>query len=116
MKQINGRTCDYLINKPNLFLMRQRSFDFIQDPGHGWIKVRMSFLADLFGPRWRSHFTCCSYEKGGFVYLEEDLDATTFINRLKGKDISFKFRDRTCHTRFSRIRNYSPLQPRYGAV
>lgn len=71
----------------------------------------MSFLADLFGPRWRSEFTCCSYEKGAFVYLEQDQDASTFINRLKEKNISFKFRDRSCDTRYSRVRNYSPLAP-----
>jgi len=94
--------------------MKQRSFDFIQDPGHGWIKVSMSFLAELFGPNWRAKFTPCSYERGSFVYLEEDRDASMFVNRLKELEITFKFRDRSCNERMSRIRNYSPLQPRHG--
>ena len=91
--------------------MRPKSFDFIQDPGHGWIKVSMSFLAELFGPNWRAKFTPFSYERGGFVYLEEDRDAITFVNRLKELEIPFKFRDRINNERMSRIRNYSPLQP-----
>ena len=44
-------------------------------------------------------------------YLEEDQDAATFIQRLKDNQIQPVWRHYYNKTRYSRIRNYSPLQP-----
>jgi len=88
-----------------------RTFEYMSDPQHGWIKVKITFLASVFGGSWRSFFTSFSYERGGYVYLEEDKDALTFIKRLDSLNIDYKFRERPAQ-QLSRIRNYSPLMPR----
>ena len=58
-------------------------YTFIEDSGHGWLKVPMSELkrlgiADKISPY--------SYANGDNAYLEEDLDISTFINAKGGID------------------------------
>ena len=53
------------------------SFKYYQDPGHGWIAVKLKTLNDLGLNPW--DFTSYSYMKGQTVYLEEDSDASKFI-------------------------------------
>jgi len=84
----------------------KRTYTFYSDPAHGWLKVEKSELerlgiADKISPY--------SYEFGGFAYLEEDCDATAFVEAkervdgLKQADLVFedKFTNNT-----SRIRSY----------
>jgi len=53
------------------------SFKYYQDPGHGWIAVRIKVLAMLnLTP---SNFSHYSFIKGNTVYLEEDGDASKFF-------------------------------------
>ena len=92
--------------------MKTRTLEVYSDPSHAWIKVTKPFLADLFGPYWRAHFTPFSYERLSYVYLEEDCDARTLINRLKEQGIKVMFKERPQAERLSRIRNYTPLAPR----
>lgn len=90
--------------------MKTLAFDVYNDPGHGWIKVSKKHLIRLFGEQWRKSFTSCSYERGDYTFLEEDQDAATLIQRLKDNQIQPVWRHH--HTdRYSRIRNYLPLQP-----
>ena len=69
-----------------------RKFIFYADPGHAWLRVPLSDLeiANLT----TEDFTFYSYKNGRYVYLEEDCDAGTFIDRwteLFGKpEIVFK--------------------------
>jgi|DEB0MinimDraft_6_1074348.scaffolds.fasta_scaffold07760_7 hypothetical protein len=91
-------------------MTKTRTFEYISDPSHGWIKVTKSYLSELFGPYWRKFFTCFSYERLSYVYLEEDQDAATFVKKLKELGITPKWRDRHAKIR-SRIRNYTPLRP-----
>ena len=88
-----------------------RVFPVIADPGHSWAKVPMTFLARLLGAGWRSRFTSFSYEKGGFVYLEEDEDVARLIHacRATGIEPIFKLKS-SCNTRYSRVRTYQPLR------
>jgi hypothetical protein len=62
--------------------LRTTPHHFYGDPSHGWLKVRVSHLKVLgiFGA-----ITGFSYRADGDVYLEEDLDAQTYINALFGK-------------------------------
>lgn len=90
----------------------QRTFLIYADPGHAWIKVSKAFLSRTFGERWRQLFTCFSYERNQHVYLEEDQDAAVFVNRLRDLGIEPVFKEGgNCANRYSRIRNYPPLQP-----
>jgi hypothetical protein len=50
------------------------------DPGHGWVKVPREFLAEL---GIANKITCYSYQRGRFAYLEEDVDASTFVDAFK---------------------------------
>ena len=78
------------------------------DPGHGWLKVRRSVLAEFVDIK---KVTSYSYAKNDDVYLEEDCDAPFFINALKKAGIEVVVSERHSYTR-SRIRNY----PRFAAV
>ena len=55
------------------------------DAGHGWLAVK---LADLKMLGIESDITDFSYIKGKTAYLEEDKDATTYINAMKAKGIN----------------------------
>jgi len=67
----------------------RRTFEFVTDPGHGWIKVDFDTLATL--DLKLSDFSSCSYlfynsRKGAmqpFIYLEEDCDAEIFAKRYR---------------------------------
>ena len=80
----------------------QAKFDFLMDPGHGWVKVPKALLKDL---GIQSKISSYSYQRGEFAYLEEDCDAGEFIVAYKEKfgDVP-KFRDRFSES--SRVRNY----------
>ena len=49
-------------------------------PGHGWYKVSRK---DLFKMDILDKISSFSYQKGDWVYLEEDCDATIFFDKYK---------------------------------
>ena len=59
---------------------------FFSDPSHGWLRVP---LREVKGSG--IYISSYSYMDGEYAYLEEDLDATTFIRHF-GKD-NLKFLD-----------------------
>jgi hypothetical protein len=64
---------------------------FHQDGGHAWLKVSK----DTFN---RTNLTmrsisCFSYHDNKNYYLEEDVDATLYLNNLKDQKINFSFID-----------------------
>jgi len=95
--------------------MRKRTYEFIADPGHGWLKVSLKEFEkaikdcdDDFG---------CSYISSNFknVFLEEDCDASKFL-KLSGhlkddgklKDhISMKIRYTKGYARLRGYQRYS---------
>lgn len=85
--------------------MTQPTFDFFTDPGHGWLKVTQKHL-NLIGLK-PADFTSYSYVKGDALYLEEDQDASLFINKWKEHfgEGSFKIRENHTNNQ-SRIRSY----------
>ena len=54
---------------------------FYSDPGHGWLAVKMSLLERVGFDV--NDFTAYSYRKGDTVYLEEDCDASRFMESLQ---------------------------------
>ena len=67
------------------------------DPGHAWAKVTRKLVESL-----NIKISSYSYQRGAYVYLEEDCDLSAFIEAYK-KPISFIDR----HTnKQSKIRNY----------
>ena len=52
-----------------------KTFDYIQDPSHGWVKVPIKLLAEL---NLLGQISPYSYVRGAFAYLEEDSDYSKF--------------------------------------
>ena len=77
-------------------------FDFYEDPGHGWLKVKKSLIKEL---GIQDNITPYSYIRGDYVYLEEDCDFSTFVKAMKDVDKTVELRIH--HTnKTSKIRNY----------
>lgn len=83
--------------------MKTRTFNFYCDPGHGWLKVPMELIKDL---GIAEYITAYSYMRGKFAYLEEDADATLFIDKMKEQGIECKLNYLHSNKR-SKIRNYN---------
>lgn len=82
----------------------QKVFDFISDPGHGWVKVPFKVITDLCISEGISSY---SYMRGGFAYLEEDCDATLFHRAFFDRYNRFPiYRERNAREKTSRVRNY----------
>ena len=60
--------------------LSEPQFNYIQDPGHGWIEVPKD-LAHAFG--FQDKITSYSFHNRDFYYLEEDQDAGLLIDALK---------------------------------
>ena len=59
------------------------TFTFINDPGHGWVRVPWTALKDVgLNPQ---DFSRYSYRSGNIFYLEEDCDAPKFIAAYTAK-------------------------------
>lgn len=81
-----------------------KTFDYIQDPSHGWIKAPILLLAELEVLGSISSF---SYIRGAYVYLEEDCDATVFINAFNARyGFNPKLKSKVARNKQSKIRSY----------
>lgn len=81
-----------------------KTFDYIQDPGHGWVKVPLAMLRDL---GIAERITTCSYVHNGHAYLEEDNDTATFFSAYRARfGHDPKLRSRIARERLSRVRGY----------
>jgi hypothetical protein len=78
-----------------------------QDSGHGWLEVP---ARELRAMGMEGRITPCSYLYEGKAYLEEDLDAGTFLDmrKLLPKPVAIQnnYMDGMC-----RIRNYPNYRP-----
>jgi len=58
-------------------------FKFFSDPGHGWLRVDIQSAASVgLEP---SSFSPYSYQRAHWLYLEEDVDASTFVKAYMAK-------------------------------
>jgi hypothetical protein len=55
------------------------------DGGHSWLAVKRQLLINL---NILDKISSCSYQRGGTVYLEEDIDAGIFIDAYLDKEWS----------------------------
>ena len=86
-----------------------KTFDYIQDPGHGWIKTPVKLLIEL---GIASEISSYSYYRNGFAYLEEDCDAARFFNAFHARfGIDPKLRSRVAREKRSKIRSYLCYTP-----
>ena len=78
--------------------------DYIQDPGHGWFKVRLTQLSKL---GIENEISTYSYVRGEWAYLEEDCDASKYFDALKltGQTMP-KIVNKISRERSSKVRSY----------
>lgn len=57
---------------------------FINDPGHGWLRVPLTDIAAL---GIESQITPYSYIEGQFAFLEEDCDAPRYLEALTAQGL-----------------------------
>jgi len=76
-------------------------YRFYSDAMHGWVAVKRKELEAL---NILDKISGYSYQRGKTVYLEEDRDATLFLNKLKELDITYYFKE--SHKDNSPIRSY----------
>jgi hypothetical protein len=87
----------------------KKQFDYIQDAGHGWVKVPLTLLREL---GIADQVTRYSYYNNGHVYLEEDNDTCLFMNAFHARfGFDPKLRERVARERRSRVRGYEPYVP-----
>ena len=94
------------------------------DPAHGWLKVSIDDLNKL---GIADKITGCSYQRGGYAYLEEDMDCTTFFLAVAGvqdwsevdgnpeaeelvRMLQKNTTTQTAEERYSKIRNYESYE------
>ena len=63
-------------------VLKMRQFAFHHDSGHGWLQVPERLLKELGIEHFISRF---SYKKDDQVWLEEDMDASLFIEAFKSE-------------------------------
>jgi hypothetical protein len=78
------------------------TLDFYQDPGHGWVKIKLDKLKALGIDKDISYF---SYTRKDYAYLEEDCDLSKLVKACNDKGIVLKFREHNSN-KDSKIRNY----------
>ncbi len=89
--------------------MKQKTFTctYYTDPGHGWFKVKRSVLHNL---DIADQITSYSYQRGEYVYLEEDYDAFLLHQKLNEQGTTLVTKRK--HTdNDSRIRSYERYKP-----
>jgi len=81
-----------------------RTFAYIQDPGHGWLRVPNAEFAQY--PEIHSLVSTCSYQSDKYVFLEEDVDMQLFIDARNKAGVVTKTKPYTNKSRESKIRKY----------
>ena len=74
----NKSDCKFVFSK-------METYTFYSDPGHSWLKVKISELVEL---NIQDKISIYSYINGEYAYLEEDCDAGIFLRAKFGQDIT----------------------------
>ena len=82
-----------------------KTYVVVNDAGHAWLSVRVSDCRAVgLLPK---DITACSFMNDGRIYLEEDVDAATFIDAFKrtyGHDIHYRMGKTSMQ--YSYVRSY----------
>ena len=85
----------------------KKQYAVYNDPGHGWMAVKRQELEEL---GILNQISSYSYQRGQTVYLEEDCDASLFIQTKKARGEELQIKDQhTDHN--SPIRSYESFTP-----
>lgn len=90
-----------------------RKLTYYTDPGHGWLRVNRDDLDALNIAHKISRY---SYERGPWVYLEEDLDAETYLSAARAAGWTVTTRTNNEARNDSAIRSYNRYTRRVTAA
>jgi hypothetical protein len=79
------------------------------DPGHAWLRVKRELVVHLGLENQISRY---SYQRRGYVYLEEDFDLVQLLDAAKLAGIDLGKIEHRSSNRCSKIRNYEFYKPR----
>lgn len=82
--------------------MKHFTVTFYSDPGHSWAKCRREVLKNL---GIANKVSAYSYQRGDYVYLEEDCDYPLLVDALRQRNTRIKCVERISNNT-SRIRGY----------
>ena len=85
-----------------------KTFTLYSDPGHAWLKVSVKDAIDV--GLFPSDFTRYSYTRNESLYLEEDCDASAYLDAAKAKGWTINIREQ--YSDRSTIRTFVRYQPR----
>lgn len=83
---------------------------FINDPGHGWLRVP---LADIAALGIEAQITPYSFIEGQYAYLEEDCDAPRYLEALTAQGLPQPEITDQYVERFSRDKDPFPHVPAF---
>jgi len=83
-----------------------KTIKFFTDGSHGWLEVSQE---ELYRVGIAAKISSYSYKKGEMCYLEEDLDAGKYIDKLKEEGTEFEFNE--IYEENTPIRNYNQYTP-----
>ncbi len=89
----------------------ERTLVFYSDPAHGWLRVERVDLAQLGIAQ---DITGYSYQSGEYVYLEEDQDATAYIDAAEAAGWKLSWTEKVEPHNMSRIREYARYRAEEG--
>lgn len=92
--------------------MKTKTLYYFTDPGHGWVRVRRN--EKLFQTI-ADEVSSYSYQRGNYVYLEEDDDLGLYIKAIKAAGMEIKVEQYSTN-RLSKIRNYAPYEKHLGTL
>jgi len=87
--------------------MKTKKLTFHADPGHGWLEVEFSDLEELNIQEKISRY---SHIRGNKVYLEEDCDASLFLDFAKNNGWTINIQEK--YQENTPIRNYKNYELR----
>ena len=82
--------------------MKNKTYTFYEDPGHGWVAVPID---DLIALGVADKITSYSYLLGNMAFLEEDCDLPTFVRAYK-KKFGKAPKGKTVYQEYTSIRSY----------
>lgn len=87
-------------------MVKTKQYTFLTDSGHGWMKVKKTELNKFMIADKVSGY---SYQRGQYAYLEEDCDATLFIDALRASGVEPVFTEAYTDGN-SRVRGYDSYE------
>ena len=86
--------------------IKKLTLRFLSDPGHGWLKVNRKVIQTLG----QFDISGYSYQRGPWVFLEEDCDAAKVVDALRTQGATVKIQPKAQANKSSKVRSYESFK------